>query len=148
MEFECSEMTHLGCEKMDFVKELMLTNREEILCKNMCCVGCEESCGYRCGRADLSKEKRMIPIRDSEEVIQEKLLGIRCYRCGKEINQEGCNLNVLSFEVSHLWYCEDCFKWLCGPGVYKEHKEDVEDPNELEEESNIEKIEYEQLSFL
>lgn len=148
MEFECSEMTYLGCERMDFVKGLMLTNRDEILCKNMCCVGCEESCGYRCSRAGLSKEKRMIPIRDSEEVQMEKLLGIRCFRCGKVINQEGHKLESFPlepFEYSCKWYCEECFKWLCGPGVYKEHKED---PSDEFRESDIEKIEYEQLSFL
>lgn len=121
MEFKCADMTHLGCERMDYVKDLMLVNKEDHLCKNMCCIGCEDrnSCSYHCNRSDLPGEKRMIPTYD-EELKTEKLLGIRCYKCGKIINQQGHKLNILSEEADCLWYCDDCFKWLCGPGTYKE----------------------------
>ena len=50
MEFECENLTTLGCERMDSVKELMLLEQiesnEELdlnrICKNQCC--------YTCGR--------------------------------------------------------------------------------------------------
>ena len=126
MEFECSEMTYLGCEKMNYVKELMLANREEILCKNMCCINCENAnlCGYLCERSRLSKEKRLTPIRDSEEIQMERLLGIRCYNCKKVINQEGHRLNVFSSEVECVYLCEDCFKKVIGD--QSKYKKEIE----------------------
>ena len=147
MEFECESMTYLGCERMDYVKELMLVNREEIICKNMCCIGCQDSnkCSYHCNRSDLPKEERLIPTRDSEEIRQEKILGIRCYRCGKEINRQGTRIGICSAEIEEAWICEECIKEMCGPGTYIERKEDL---SETFKKSKIGKLKYEQLSFL
>lgn len=57
MEFECENMTMLGCGARDSAKELMLqeliedgTMGIEDLCKEQCCLDCNKSCGYRCGR--------------------------------------------------------------------------------------------------
>ena len=118
MEFECSDMTHLGCERMDYVKELMLANREKSICKNMCCIGCQDKnmCSYNCNRSDLPKEERMIPVLDSEEIRQEKLLGIRCYRCGKVINRQGIRQGKEASGIEEVWICEQCIKEMCGPG--------------------------------
>ena len=49
MEFECENLTTLGCERMDSVKELMLLEQiesnEELdlnrICKNQCCKDCD-----------------------------------------------------------------------------------------------------------
>lgn len=113
MDFECSNMSIFGCERMDYVKELMLADREELICINMCCIGCLENCGYRCNKSKGTKEGRLAP-NISEELETEKLLGIRCYNCGKEINREGHKLNILSDEVEEIWFCDDCFKSLIG----------------------------------
>ena len=63
MEFECENMTMLGCGARDSAKELILqeliedgTMGIEDLCKEQCCLDCNKSCGYRCGRT-YEKEK-------------------------------------------------------------------------------------------
>ena len=58
MEFECKNLTTLGCERMDAVKELMLLELIESdleidlneICKRQCCKDCENKCSYECGR--------------------------------------------------------------------------------------------------
>jgi hypothetical protein len=59
MEFECENLTTLGCERMDSVKELQLVEMIEswyfdadTLCKNQCCKDCDrtKNCSYTCGR--------------------------------------------------------------------------------------------------
>lgn len=53
---ECEYMTALGCKARDFAKQLMLQEMIEShsteleMCKNQCCKGCDNVCGYRCGR--------------------------------------------------------------------------------------------------
>lgn len=144
MDFECSDMSALGCERMDYVKELMLANREDSICKNMCCIGCEDKnmCCYTCNRSELPKEERMIPTRDSEEIEQEKLLGIRCFRCGKVINRKGKESPMQASGIEKVWICKECIKEMRGPGTY------IEDPGDEFKKSKIEKLEYEQISFL
>ena len=83
MEFECGSMTSFGCERMDGVKELIMAEIEEAI--------------------EEIKEK-------DEELRQEKLLGIKCYNCAKEINQEGHKANIRSDEADCVWLCDDCFK--------------------------------------
>lgn len=111
---KCENMTHLGCERMDAVKELMLLNSEDI-CKNICCYECKKAhsqCGYSCNKATYLEEERK--IYNSEELRQEKLLGIKCYNCEKEINQEGKKMNILNEETDCIWLCNDCFKKMGG----------------------------------
>ena len=57
MDFECSNMTAFGCPTRDTAKNLMLqelieggTMTLDELCKRQCCIDCNNSCGYRCGR--------------------------------------------------------------------------------------------------
>lgn len=60
MEFECENLTTLGCPRMDAVKELMLLeqieNNVELdlknICRNQCYKDCDNlnKCGYTCGR--------------------------------------------------------------------------------------------------
>ena len=58
MEFECENLTTLGCPRMDAVKELMLLEQIESdleidlneICKRQCCKDCENKCSYECGR--------------------------------------------------------------------------------------------------
>ena len=138
MEFECGNMTSFGCKRMDGVKELiMMEIKEEIedmkeqdearrqelivmvqqekICKNVCCYGCEKanSCVYTCNRVYWPDEERKIKYND-EELRQEKLLGIKCYNCEKEINQEGHKANIRSDVTDCVWLCDDCFKRACG----------------------------------
>lgn len=55
---ECENLTTLGCERMDAVKELMLFEQIENgieldlndICKQQCCKGCKDKCSYECGR--------------------------------------------------------------------------------------------------
>lgn len=138
MEFECGSMTSFGCERMDGVKELIMAEIEEAIeeikeqdearrpeliamiqqekmCTNACCYGCEKSnlCVYTCNRVDWPDEERKINYKD-EELRQEKLLGIKCYNCAKEINQEGHKANIRSDVTDCVWLCDDCFKRACG----------------------------------
>lgn len=125
MEFKCGDMTHLGCERQDYVKELMLANKEEHICKNACCIGCADKniCAYHCNRSEWPEEKRLIPTYD-ENIEMERLLGIRCYNCKKVINQEGHRLNVFSSEVECVYLCEDCFKKVIGDqSKYKKNEQ-------------------------
>jgi hypothetical protein len=58
MEFECENLTTLGCPRMDAVKELMLFEQIECdieldlnkICKRQCCKDCDNKCSYECGR--------------------------------------------------------------------------------------------------
>lgn len=58
MEFECENLTTLGCERMDSVKELMLFEQIESdieldlnnICKRQCCKDCDNKCSYECGK--------------------------------------------------------------------------------------------------
>ena len=58
MEFECENLTTLGCERMDAVKELMLFEQIESnveldlnnICKRQCCKDCDNKCSYECGK--------------------------------------------------------------------------------------------------
>lgn len=55
--FACEYMRDTGCERMITAKSLMLqemleNNEKDIeMCKEQCCIGCNKSCGYRCGQA-------------------------------------------------------------------------------------------------
>lgn len=52
--FSCEYMMDTGCERMIAAKNLMLDailEGEDIeICKEQCCIGCNKSCGYRCGQ--------------------------------------------------------------------------------------------------
>ena len=58
MEFECENLTTLGCERMNSVKELMLFEQIESdieldlnnICKRQCCKDCDNKCSYECGK--------------------------------------------------------------------------------------------------
>ena len=60
MEFECENLTTLGCPRMDAVKELMLFEQIESdieldlnkICKRQCCKDCDNKCSYECGRVN------------------------------------------------------------------------------------------------
>lgn len=56
---ECENMTTLGCPARDHAKGLMLLELTESknpveMCREQCCIGCKNICGYRCGKAELS----------------------------------------------------------------------------------------------
>lgn len=54
-DYKCDFMTD-QCNARNFAKTLQLENDEE-MCKKVCCIGCDEVCGYRCGYAlDTVKE--------------------------------------------------------------------------------------------
>lgn len=125
MEFKCADMTVFGCERMDYVKNLMLVNKEKHICKNMCCIDCEDKnmCSYHCNRSEWPENERMIPTYD-EELEMERLLGIRCYNCKKVINQEGHKMKTCSSRVECLYLCNDCFKRVIGDqSKYKANNE-------------------------
>lgn len=170
LEFKCGNMTSFGCKRMDGVKELiMMEIKEEIedikeknevrrqeliaiiqqekMCTNACCYGCEKSnlCVYTCNRVYWPDEERKINYND-EELRQEKLLGIKCYNCAKEINQEGHKANIRSDEADCVWLCDDCFHKACGDqSKFKDlEKERLKYKFEKEE---IKVVEYTQLSF-
>lgn len=58
MEFECENLTTLGCERMDAVKELMMFEQIENgieldlnnICRKQCCKDCDNKCSYECGK--------------------------------------------------------------------------------------------------
>ena len=58
MEFECENLTTLGCERMDSVKELMLFEQIESdieldlnnICRKQCCKDFDNKCSYECGK--------------------------------------------------------------------------------------------------
>lgn len=58
MEFECENLTTLGCPRMYAVKELMLFEQIESdieldlnnICKRQCCKDCDNKCSYECGK--------------------------------------------------------------------------------------------------
>lgn len=158
LEFKCGNMTSFGCKRMDGVKELiMMEIKEEIedikeknevrrpeliamiqqekMCNNVCCYGCEKDnlCVYRCNRVDWPDEERKINYND-EELRQEKLLGIKCYNCAKEINQEGHKMNICSAEADCIWLCDECFMKACG------------DQSKFEKDE-MKQVEYKQISF-
>lgn len=62
MEFECENLTTLGCERMDAVKELILLEQIENgieldlnnICKQQCCKDCKDKCSYECGKVKYS----------------------------------------------------------------------------------------------
>ena len=158
LEFKCGNMTSFGCKRMDGVKELIMMEirspeliamiQQEKMCTNACCYGCEKSnlCVYRCNRVDWPDEERKINYND-EELRQEKLLGIKCYNCAKEINQEGHKANIRSDEADCVWLCDDCFHKACGDqSKFKDlEKERLKYKFEQKE---IKTIKYEQLSFI
>ena len=147
MEFECGNLTQFGCGRMDGVKEIMEYNNDGI-CTNICCYGCEKSnsCVYKCNRVDWPDEERKINYND-EELRQEKLLGIKCYNCAKEINQEGHKMNIRSDEADCVWLCDDCFHKACGDQSKFENLERERLKYEFEKEE-IKQVDYEQLSFI
>ena len=143
-EFKCGNLTYLGCKRMDAVKELMPLNNDGI-CTNICCNSCKEVCSYRCNQADLSNAERAKNY-ESEELRQEKLLGIKCYNCAKEINQEGHKMNICSAEADSVWLCDECFHKACGDQSKFEDLERERLKYEFEKEE-IKQVDYEQLSF-
>ena len=44
--------------------------------------------------------------------------------------------------IEKVWICKECIKEMRGPGTY------IEDPGDEFKKSKIEKLEYEQISFL
>ena len=77
---------------------------------------------------------------------QEKLLGIKCYNCAKEINQEGHKANIRSDEADCIWLCDDCFHKACGDQSKFEDLERERLKYEFEKEE-IKQVDYEQLTF-
>lgn len=148
MEFKCANMTINGCERMDVVKDMILTEIKESnpiwctieVCKEMCCLDCDrENCTYRCNRCGWPDEMLQIKSHD-EELETERLLGIRCYNCLEIINQQGHCFKVLGAEVDELWICQSCYD--------KIPKKTNEELSEEFKKSEIKEIEYEQISFL
>lgn len=113
-EFTCGNLTYLGCKRMDIAKELMALNNDGI-CANICCNNCDKftNCAYKCQQANKSNQYRLNNF-ISEELQQELLLGIKCYNCQKEINQQGHMLNILSEETDSVWLCDECYNYVCG----------------------------------
>lgn len=51
----CESLTEHGCKARESARELMFLEQKESherteICKKQCCEGCEETCGYRCGK--------------------------------------------------------------------------------------------------
>lgn len=78
----------------------------------------------------------------SEELERKALLKNRRAQKGQTDTSVRATLVAIEEEV---WVCDSCLKEMCGPGIYEEHKEDLSDEFKR---SNIEKVEYEQISFL
>ena len=76
MEFECENLTTLGCERMNSVKELMLFEQIESdieldlnnICRKQCCKECDNKCSYECG-----KVKYLDPV---EQFKQEEIKSV------------------------------------------------------------------------
>ena len=122
-EFKCGNLTSFGCDRMSAVKELMALNNEGI-CTNICCNNCDKfhNCAYKCNQADstnMDRAKNHI----GEELHMEMLLGIKCYNCKNEINQQGHIINIISEETDCIWLCNECWKKVGGRENKKDHKQ-------------------------
>lgn len=82
MEFECENLTTLGCERMDSVKELQLVEMIEswyfdadTLCKNQCCKDCDrtKNCSYTCGRISWKDPAEEFEKEEIKQVDYEQL---------------------------------------------------------------------------
>lgn len=59
-EYACEYMTDTGCERMFTAKSMILdaipAGEDIELCTEQCCIGCNRTCGYRCGQG-IAKRK-------------------------------------------------------------------------------------------
>ena len=81
MEFECENLTTLGCERMDSVKELMLfeqiENDTELDLNNICrkqrCKDCDNKCSYECGKVKYLDPVEQFKKEEIKQVDYEQL---------------------------------------------------------------------------
>ena len=81
MEFECENLTTLGCERMNSVKELMLfeqiENDTELdlnnICRKQCCKDCDNKCSYECGKVKYLDPVEQFKKEEIKQVDYEQL---------------------------------------------------------------------------
>ena len=81
MEFECENLTTLGCPRMYAVKELMLFEQIESdieldlnnICKRQCCKDCDNKCSYECGKVKYLDPAEEFEKEEIKQVDYEQL---------------------------------------------------------------------------
>ena len=81
MEFKCENLTTLGCERMDSVKELMLFEQIESdieldlnnICRKQCCKDCDNKCNYECGKVKYLDPVEQFKKEEIKQVDYEQL---------------------------------------------------------------------------
>ena len=81
MEFECENLTTLGCERMNSVKELMLFEQIESdieldlnnICRKQCCTDCDNKCSYECGKVKYLDPVEQFKKEEIKQVDYEQL---------------------------------------------------------------------------
>ena len=81
MEFECENLTTLGCERMNSVKELMLFEQIESdieldlnnIGSKQCCKDCDNKCSHECGKVKYLDPVEQFKKEEIKQVDYEQL---------------------------------------------------------------------------